>query len=97
VSGGDEVTALVGYGEFLFGWCGEAQFGDVRALEQLEAQSHRHRRLDSGSVHFAVALRRVAVAAREQRAGNQHREQHLCAGREVANVNIAAALCLAQT
>jgi hypothetical protein len=43
-------------------------------LVQMEAQRHIQRALDAVDAHLAIALRRVAVAATEERAVIEHRQ-----------------------
>ena len=83
--------SLVGDRQPLVARRDEAQFLG-RPLVQLKAQRHRHRRLDPAAVDFAVPLRRMAVATREEHARHINGKEDPRPRRQVADVDVAAVL-----
>ena len=57
---------------------------------QLEAERYVQRALDAVDAHLAITLRRVAIAATEERAAVEHRQVESRAGTEFAYVQVAA-------
>src|SRR6201746_373776 len=80
VRGRHEVATGVRDGQFLPGGGGETQFRNVGALVKIEAEGDGHGRLDTCAVNLPISLRGVAIAAREECAGNEDRELHNTAG-----------------
>ena len=60
------------------------------ALAQRELHQHRRAHLDRGAAGLAVALRKMRVADRKQRARDEHRQQKACARAQLLDVEIAA-------
>ena len=67
-----------------------ARRAQPRALHQLELQRHVDRAFDRRAADLAVALRRMRVADREQRALDLDRQVELDAFGDVARVHVAA-------
>src|SRR5581483_1133352 len=62
---------------------------ELGVLLDADAKGPGKRSLDSGEADFAVALRAMAVADREQPARREHRQMQRRAGDEVLAVDIA--------
>src|SRR5215510_8761022 len=72
----NEVTSLISDGQFLASGCDESQFRDVCAFQNAEAQGNCHRGFDACSIHFAISLCRMAIAAGKQGTWNKYWEHH---------------------
>src|SRR5262245_34916698 len=90
--GGHEVAAGAGPAERAAARGEKTQLGQPGALDQAESQRHRHRRFDAGAIDLTVALRGVAVAAREQCAVHEYGQIEMRPWREMADVDVAAVL-----
>ena len=82
-------------GEVLQEWSAGLQAARA-GLDHGEPRLDEHVRLDRAAAHLTVALGGVAVAAAEQGAADEHRQQDLAALHQVLRVDVAAVLCRVQ-
>ncbi len=70
----------------------EARPRDFLALDQIDLQTHPERYLDAGTGNFTIALRSVAIAEKQQRAGNVHRQVEGVTRTRFGRIHVAAEL-----